>query len=75
MAKWIGDAREAQRLDEEADAETIETPVAPRRTSAWKSLTLQQLFGAAEKPRSEAVGPGDDGGGGVDAGISRGRRG
>ncbi|KAJ7891761.1 hypothetical protein B0H13DRAFT_2340465 [Mycena leptocephala] len=38
MAKWIGDAREAQRLDDEADAETIETPVAPRRKSAWGGL-------------------------------------
>ncbi|KAJ7076704.1 hypothetical protein C8R44DRAFT_755165 [Mycena epipterygia] len=49
MAKWIGDAREAQQLSDEADAETIETLVAPRR---WKSLTLQQLFGGAEKPRT-----------------------
>ncbi|KAJ7113470.1 hypothetical protein C8R44DRAFT_741065 [Mycena epipterygia] len=46
MAKWIGDARAAQRTDEEADAEddTNETSAPPPQKSAWKSLTLQKLF-------------------------------
>ncbi|KAJ7104747.1 ribonuclease H-like domain-containing protein, partial [Mycena epipterygia] len=54
MAKGIGDARAAQRADEEVDAEdnTNETSAPPPQKSAWKSLTLQKLFGGAEKPRT-----------------------
>ncbi|KAJ7107570.1 hypothetical protein C8R44DRAFT_744744 [Mycena epipterygia] len=50
MAKWTVYVRAAQQADEEVDGE--DTNTAPPQKSAWKSLTLQKLFGGAEKPRT-----------------------
>ncbi|KAJ6548268.1 hypothetical protein B0H10DRAFT_1969220 [Mycena sp. CBHHK59/15] len=59
MAKWIGDARAAEREETEEDSEDVETPLLPNRPTAWKSLTLQVLFGGAEprkrKPEPRAM--------------------
>ncbi|KAJ6628155.1 ribonuclease H-like domain-containing protein [Mycena sp. CBHHK59/15] len=59
MAKWIGDARAAEREETEEDCEDEETPLLPNRPTAWKSLTLQVLFGGAEprkrKPEPRAM--------------------
>ncbi|KAJ6543312.1 hypothetical protein B0H10DRAFT_1970455 [Mycena sp. CBHHK59/15] len=51
MAKWIGDAHTAEREETEEDSEDEETPILPNRPTAWKSLTLQVLFGGAEPRR------------------------
>ncbi|KAJ6587810.1 ribonuclease H-like domain-containing protein [Mycena sp. CBHHK59/15] len=59
MAKWIGDARAAEREETEEDSEDEETPLLPNRPTTWKSLTLQVLFGGAEprkrKPEPRAM--------------------
>ncbi|KAJ6570310.1 hypothetical protein B0H10DRAFT_2237929 [Mycena sp. CBHHK59/15] len=56
MAKWISDAKAAER--EEAVDNTVRDEVAeavpsrlPNRLPAWKPMTLLVLFGGAEKPR------------------------
>ncbi|KAJ6614472.1 hypothetical protein B0H10DRAFT_2221208 [Mycena sp. CBHHK59/15] len=59
MAKWIGDARAAEQEETEEDSEDEETPLLSNRPTAWKSLTLQVLFGGAEprkrKPEPRAM--------------------
>ncbi|KAJ6540907.1 ribonuclease H-like domain-containing protein [Mycena sp. CBHHK59/15] len=55
LAKWVGNAKEAELAEQDSDAEndatdTI-TPRLPTRLTSWKPMTLQTLFGGAEKPR------------------------
>ncbi|KAJ7864016.1 ribonuclease H-like domain-containing protein [Mycena leptocephala] len=50
MAKWIADARAAEREEHEEDDEGHPEEVVPKRLPAWKPLTLETLFGEA-KPR------------------------
>ncbi|KAJ7670124.1 ribonuclease H-like domain-containing protein [Mycena polygramma] len=57
MAKWIGDARAAERADEAEDDEDDDDPLAddaqiPNRLPKWNTVTLQVLFGGADKPRA-----------------------
>jgi hypothetical protein len=58
MAKWIGEAKEAERLERELDAEEESTelpestPLIMARLPAWKSMTLETLFGSATWPRT-----------------------
>ncbi|KAJ7463541.1 ribonuclease H-like domain-containing protein [Mycena latifolia] len=58
LAKWIGDAKEAERANQDSDTETDPneddglTPRIPNRLPAWKPITLKVLFGGAEKPRA-----------------------
>ncbi|KAJ7158190.1 ribonuclease H-like domain-containing protein [Mycena crocata] len=55
VAKWISDARAAERAEREAgnDDEEIDEafPRIPTRLPPWKPMTLEALFGGAEKPR------------------------
>lgn len=55
------DAKAAERADDLADASRADTdssddpeitPRIPNRLPAWKPMTLQALFGSAEKPRA-----------------------
>jgi hypothetical protein len=50
MAKWIADARAAEREEHEEDGEGHPEEAVPKRLPAWKPLTLETLFGEA-KPR------------------------
>ncbi|KAJ6565688.1 hypothetical protein B0H10DRAFT_2238868 [Mycena sp. CBHHK59/15] len=55
LAKWVGKAKEAELAEQDSDTEndatdTI-TPRLPTRLTSWKPMTLQTLFGGAEKPR------------------------
>ncbi|KAJ6624745.1 ribonuclease H-like domain-containing protein [Mycena sp. CBHHK59/15] len=55
LVKWVGNAKEAELAEQDSDAEndatdTI-TPRLPTRLTSWKPMTLQTLFGGAEKPR------------------------
>ncbi|KAJ6626142.1 hypothetical protein B0H10DRAFT_1941988 [Mycena sp. CBHHK59/15] len=56
LAKWIGDAREAERTDNVGDAEegddahTDDTQI-PNRLPKWTAVTLRVLFGGADKLR------------------------
>ncbi|KAJ7653902.1 ribonuclease H-like domain-containing protein [Mycena polygramma] len=55
VAKWIGAARAAERDDaggDDVDEDEEVTPRLPGRLPAWKPLTLQVLFGGADKPRA-----------------------
>ncbi|KAJ6607227.1 ribonuclease H-like domain-containing protein [Mycena sp. CBHHK59/15] len=49
MAKWIGDARAAERDEQDDTANVPEetAPLVPNRIPAWKPLTLKVLFGEA----------------------------
>ncbi|KAJ6573333.1 ribonuclease H-like domain-containing protein [Mycena sp. CBHHK59/15] len=55
VAKWIGDARAAERMEtelvSEGEANDEFSSRLPTRVPAWKPMTLQVLFGGAEKPR------------------------
>ncbi|KAJ6623316.1 ribonuclease H-like domain-containing protein [Mycena sp. CBHHK59/15] len=55
VAKWIGDARAAERMETELvsedEANDEFSSRLPTRVPAWKPMTLQVLFGGAEKPR------------------------
>ncbi|KAJ6622322.1 ribonuclease H-like domain-containing protein [Mycena sp. CBHHK59/15] len=56
-AKWVADAQAAEReeLDEsdsEDDTDDRLAPPLPNRLPAWKSMTLQVLFGGAQKTRA-----------------------
>ncbi|KAJ6506677.1 hypothetical protein C8R45DRAFT_922854 [Mycena sanguinolenta] len=63
LAKWIGDARAAEHADDlvnansnsEASDDDNITPRIPNRLPAWKPMTLQVLFGGAEKPRGRRM--------------------
>ncbi|KAJ6467375.1 ribonuclease H-like domain-containing protein [Mycena sanguinolenta] len=63
LAKWIGDARAAEDADDSVDANSNSeasddddiTPRIPNRLPAWKPMTLQVLFGGAEKPRGRRM--------------------
>ncbi|KAJ7092992.1 ribonuclease H-like domain-containing protein [Mycena belliarum] len=57
MAKWIGEAREAERTEvqdlEEDVAEDVEdAPRIAKRLPIWQPTTLKVLFGGAAKPRT-----------------------
>ncbi|KAJ7483534.1 hypothetical protein FB451DRAFT_1170127 [Mycena latifolia] len=58
LAKWIGDAKEAEHANQDSDTETDTnedgglTPRIPNRLPAWKPITLKVLFGGVEKPRA-----------------------
>ncbi|KAJ6619208.1 ribonuclease H-like domain-containing protein [Mycena sp. CBHHK59/15] len=68
LAKWIGDARMAEREEVAERAELLateeleelenqqsreqNTPQLLKRLPTWKPMTLQALFGGAEKPRT-----------------------
>ncbi|KAJ6558647.1 ribonuclease H-like domain-containing protein [Mycena sp. CBHHK59/15] len=58
LAKWIGDAKAAERAENSADTDDDETDDddltsrIPNRLPGWKAMTLQVLFGDAEKPRA-----------------------
>ncbi|KAJ6539904.1 ribonuclease H-like domain-containing protein [Mycena sp. CBHHK59/15] len=55
VAKWIGDARAAERMEtelvSEGEANDEFSSRLPTRVPAWKPMMLQVLFGGAEKPR------------------------
>ncbi|KAJ6628551.1 hypothetical protein B0H10DRAFT_1940388 [Mycena sp. CBHHK59/15] len=65
LAKWIGDARtvEHEEVAERAELEAAEeleelenhTPQLLKRLPIWKPMTLQALFGGAEKPRTRKL--------------------
>ncbi|KAJ7199964.1 ribonuclease H-like domain-containing protein, partial [Mycena pura] len=55
MAKWIADARAAEREEDSDDEDPIfEAPSPAKRLPAWKQLTLQTLFSQAT-PRKRTV--------------------
>ncbi|KAJ6607551.1 hypothetical protein B0H10DRAFT_1956165 [Mycena sp. CBHHK59/15] len=59
LGKWIGDAQAADcgeaDLDPEDEADDDLTPRLPNRLPAWKPMTLEVLFGGAEKPRARKL--------------------
>ncbi|KAJ6623858.1 hypothetical protein B0H10DRAFT_1943637 [Mycena sp. CBHHK59/15] len=56
LGKWIGDAQAADRREADSDPEDEADddlmPRLPNRLRAWKPMTLEVLFGGAEKPRA-----------------------
>ncbi|KAJ6509609.1 hypothetical protein DFH09DRAFT_1100883 [Mycena vulgaris] len=56
VAKWIGEAKAAERAEALSDAEVPDddevSPRLPNRLPGWKPITLQALFGGAQKPRA-----------------------
>ncbi|KAJ6626261.1 hypothetical protein B0H10DRAFT_2185875 [Mycena sp. CBHHK59/15] len=66
VARWIGDAKAAERVEREnednnAIPNTIPseeaTPRVPNHIPGWKPITLQVLFSGAEKPRTRKPSP------------------